>query len=138
MLLLVRACTLQLNPLASQTSVSVFLPPRGSGENQKLEAIGLAVLLLAAGGRFSRTQTTPGGTSGLCICRGLKFIPVFQSMDILQSKELRGLADGVWLMTRAVGFSESLQNNEPAPSLFFPVSPKLFSWTALSAFVDTS
>lgn len=75
---------------------------------------------------------------GLCICRGLKFILVFQSMDILQSKELKGLADGVWLMTRAVGFSESLQNYEPAPSLFFPVSPKLFSWTALSAFVDTS
>lgn len=140
MLLLVRACTLQLNPLASQTSVSVFLPPRGSGENQKLEMIGLAVLLLAAGGCFSRTRTTPGGTMslGLCMCRGLEFIPVFQSMDILQSKELEGLADGVWLLTGAVDFSENLKNYEPALSLFFPISPQLFSRTALSAFVDTS
>lgn len=83
--------------------------------------IGLAVLHLAAGGRFSRTQTTPGGTMslGLCMCRGLELIPVFQSMDILQSKELEGLADGVWLLSGAVGFSENLPNYEPALSLFF-------------------
>lgn len=122
MLLLVRACTLWLNLPPSQTSVSVFLPLRGSGENQKAEAIGLAVLLLAAGGQFSRTQTSPDGTMslGLCVCRGLELIPVFQSMDVLQSKELKGLADSVWLLIGAVGFSENLQNYEPAPRFFFP------------------
>lgn len=130
MLLLVRACTLRLNLPASQTSVSVFLPPRGSGENQKVEAIVLAVLLLAAGGQFSRTQTSPDGTMslGLCVCRGLELTPVFQSMDVLQSEELKGLADSVWLLTGAVGFSENLQNYEPAPSLFFPcLSQMIFS-----------
>lgn len=112
---------MQLNPLTSQTSVSVFLPPSGSGENQKAEAIGLVVLLLAAGGRFSRTQTPRDRTMSLslCVCRGLEFIPVFQSVDVLQSEELQGLADGVWLLPGVVGFSENLQNDETASSLFF-------------------
>lgn len=65
---------------------------------------------------------------GLCVCRGLKFIPVFQNMDILQLKELKGLADGVWLLTGAVGFSKNLKNYEPAPRLFFScLSQVIFS-----------
>lgn len=39
-------------------------------------------------------------------------------MDILQSEVLKGLADGIWLLTRAAGFSENLQNDEPAPIVF--------------------
>lgn len=52
--------------------------------------------------------TPQGGTTslGLCMCEGWSS-PVFSKavyMGVLQSMEFVGLADGVWLLTGAVGF----------------------------------
>lgn len=59
-------------------------------------------------------------------------------MGVLQSVELEGPADGFWLLTWAVGFSETLQTYGPAPTFYNFFFSRLSQTMSLDAFVDVA